>query len=61
MVEGLYFKNAYKKQYFLIQLGLSTTNLTRTYLKEATILDAKTLDIIGWVKISPKQMVLWDD
>lgn len=61
MVEGLYFKNSHTKRYFLIQLGLSTTNLTRTDLKTATLLDAKTLSFIGWAKISPKQMVLWDD
>ena len=61
MVEGLYFKNSYPEQYFLIQLGLTTTNLTRTDLREATYLDEKTLSFIGWVKISPKQMVLWDD
>lgn len=61
MVEGLYFKNSYTEQYFLIQLGPSTTNLTKTDLKTATFLDAKMLSFIGWVKISPKQMVLWDD
>lgn len=61
MVEGLYYQKSYKKQYFLIQLGSNTTNLTRTDLKTATYLDAKALSFIGWVKISPKQMVLWDD
>lgn len=61
MVEGLYFQNSYTKQFFLIQLGKTTTNLTRTDLKAAMYPDAKTLKTIGWVKFSPKQMVLWDD
>lgn len=61
MVEGLYYKNNAYKPYFLIQLGYKTTNLTRTDLKAATFLDDKMLSFIGWVKISPKQMVLWDD
>lgn len=61
MVEGLYRTNSYTEQHFLIQLGLTTTNLNRTDLKAAMYLDAKTLKTIGWVKISPKQMVLWDD
>lgn len=61
MVEGLYYQKLYTNQYYLIQLGVSTTNLSRTNLKPATYLDAKTLKTIGWVRLSPKQMVLWDD
>jgi hypothetical protein len=61
MVEGLYCQDKAYKQYFLIQLGPKTTNLTRTDLKAATFLDAKALRALGWERLSPKQMVLWDD
>lgn len=60
MVEGLYIHKLETRQFYLLQLGRDTTNLTRTSLKTATALNAKTLSSIGWKRLAPKQMVLWD-